>query len=217
MSGGGGKGGSQSTQVRLPDFIEEAGERAVARGEDIAKIGFVPHMGPDVAAFSPTQEAAFAGTNMAASAFGLPQSQGTGLPEAQDFGGGIRGFSSFPIFEQSLQDLREARPGQVAAIEDFFIDPVTGRMAGRGATGGGGGNRANRVRHAGGDRESGSSFGGGGGFTGFRDMFDGGGAGASGDRFQGGGILSDIANARSDRRDREEQSGGGGGLLGRLF
>lgn len=125
---GGGKGGSQTTRVQLPAFIEDAAERAVARGEQIGQIGFVPQMGPDVAAFNPTQEAAFAGTNQAAGAFGLPQSQGTGLPQAQDFGG-IQAFSSFPIFEQQVQQLEAARPGQAAALQSFFIDPVTGEPA----------------------------------------------------------------------------------------
>lgn len=125
---GGGKGGSSTTSVQLPKFIEDAAQRAVAQGEQAAQIGFTPFMGPDVAAFSPSQEAAFSGTNQAASAFGLPQSQGTGMPQAQDFGG-VSGFSSFPIFEQAQQALAQSRPGQFAAINDFFIDPVTGTPA----------------------------------------------------------------------------------------
>lgn len=123
---GSGKGGSQTTRVQLPKFVEDAAQRAIARGEEVGRIGFVPFTGPDVAAFTPMQEAAFAGTNQAASAFGLPTVSGTGLPEAQGFAGGIRGFSSFPLFEQAQQQLQETRPGQFQAITDFFIDPVTG-------------------------------------------------------------------------------------------
>lgn len=125
---GGGKGGSSTTSVQLPKFIEDAAQRAVAQGEQAGQIGFVPFSGPDVAAFSPMQEAAFAGTNQAASAFGLPTSEGTGLPEAETFAGGIRGFSSAPLFEQALAQLEESRPGQFNAITDFFIDPVTGAL-----------------------------------------------------------------------------------------
>lgn len=217
---GGGKGGSQTTRVQLPAFIEDAAERAVARGEQIGEIGFVPQMGPSVAAFTPAQEAAFAGTQGAAGAFGLPQAQGTGLPQAQDFGG-IQAFSSFPLFEQQVEALRQARPGQVSAIESFFIDPVTGAPAERSfnpennlgvpvtapqaAILDGGPDGREPIRQ---------SVEGGGGFTSFADMFDGGGPGAAGDQFQGGGIVSDIANARAERREREGRSGG---LLGGLL
>lgn len=126
MAGGGGKGGSQETNVKLPDFVEAAAERAVGRGEQVGRIGFVPNMGPSVAAFNPTQEAAFGGVNQAASAYGMPTSSGTGMPAAQDFGGGISGFSSFPAFEASLAQLQQQRPGQYDAINSFFIDPQTG-------------------------------------------------------------------------------------------
>lgn len=122
---GGGKGGSQSTSVQLPKFIEDAASRAVDRGEQVGRLGYVPNSGPSVAAFTPTQEAAFSGTNQAASAFGMPTSSGTGLPAAQDFGG-ISGYSSMPIYEQALAQLQQSRPGQFDAINDFFIDPMTG-------------------------------------------------------------------------------------------
>ena len=125
---GSGKGGSQTTRVQLPQFVEDAAQRAIERGERVGQIGFVPFTGPDVAAFTPMQEAAFAGTNQAASAFGLPVSQVTGLPQAQEFAGGVRGFSSFPLFEQAQQQLQATRPGQFQAITDFFIDPVTGEL-----------------------------------------------------------------------------------------
>ena len=125
---GGGKGGSETTKVQLPKFIEDAAQRAVAQGEQAGRIGFVPFSGPDVAAFSPAQEAAFAGTNQAASAFGLPTAQGTGLPAPETFAGGVQGFSSAPLFEQALAQLEAQRPGQFGAINEFFIDPVTGAL-----------------------------------------------------------------------------------------
>lgn len=201
---GGGKGGSQSSSVQLPGFINDAAERAVARGEQAGSIGFVPFSGPDVAAFSPSQEAAFAGTNQAASAFGLPTSQGTGLPEAQEFAGGLRGFSSKPLLDEAIATLGAERPGQLAAIQSGFIDPVTGapgqgllpRPSERPASVGLIGSNDNGFEQP----NVGSS--GGGGFVSVRDMFDGGGAGASGGNFQGGGLLSDFANARADRRAR---------------
>lgn len=209
---GGGKGGSQTTRVQLPGFIEDAARQAISQGQQAAQIGFVPYTGPDVAAFSPAQEAVFAGTNAAASAFGLPTSTGTGLPVAQDFGGGIMGYSSAPIFEQQMAEFEATRPGQFAAIQDFFIDPVTGAPAASAMprSGGGGGGAPRGVLFDDGaaddqTRGIGSGGQGVGGYTGIRDMFDGGGAGASGSRFEGGGLVSDLGNRIADRNE--------GGLL----
>ena len=68
---GGGKGGSQTTQVSIPPWLEQAAQRNIAKAEDISQIGFVPYMGPDVAAFTPMQQASFMNTGSAAQAFGL--------------------------------------------------------------------------------------------------------------------------------------------------
>lgn len=125
---GGGKGGSQSTSVQLPSFIEDAAKRAIDRGETASQIGYVPYSGPDVAAFTPLQEASFASTNQAAEAFGLPSAMGSTLPEAQNFGG-ILGYSSKPIYDQAIGILAEERPGQYNAINNQFIDPVTGTLS----------------------------------------------------------------------------------------
>ena len=206
---GGGKGGSQTSRVQLPQFIEDAAQQAVAQGQRAGQIGFVPYTGPDVAAFTPAQEAAFAGTNQAAAAFGLPTAQGTGLPEAQTFAGGVRGFSSAPLLEESMAALEASRPGQFGAIQDFFIDPVTG-AAPEGLLS----QPVSQPVVSGGRRDRDRTprvmpSGQGAGFTGFRDMFDGGGPGASGDRFEGGGLISDLGNRIVDRNE--------GGLLGRLL
>lgn len=123
------KGGSTSTSVEIPKYIEDAAKRNLNRAEGIAGLGYVPYYGADVAAFTPMQEAAFGSTNMAASAFGMPTvgaSQLTGMPEAQTFAGGMRGYSSAPMYEQSLQELQARRPGQYEYMQGFFIDPITG-------------------------------------------------------------------------------------------
>ena len=204
---GGILGGKSTSQVQLPGFIEDAAQRAIQRGEQAAQIGFVPFSGPEVAAFTPMQEAAFAGTNQAASAFGLPTVSGPQFPEPGTFAGGVRGFSSRGLLDDAIFQLGQERPGQLEAIQSFFIDPVTGDLplgtpvqspvapVPTTQGGGGGGTRVIPVQ---GDRQ---------GFTSIRDMFDGGGAGQSGDRFAGGGILSDIFNAREDRLDRAGRKG----------
>jgi len=123
------KGGSTSTSVEIPKYIEDAAKRNLNRAEGIAGLGYVPYYGADVAAFTPMQEAAFGSTNMAAGAFGMPTvgaSELTGMPEAQTFAGGMRGYSSAPMYEQSLQELQTKRPGQYEYMQGFFIDPITG-------------------------------------------------------------------------------------------
>jgi hypothetical protein len=180
MSGGGGKGGSQKTEVEIPEFIERAGERNIDKAEEISRIGYVPQFGPDVAAMTPMQEAAGQNIMKAAGAFGLAdplagtmmstprgqefaaqeylaanpdvaaagvdpmrhyqqfgqfegrqgfglgaQSAMEGMPQAQDFGG-VRGYSSAPIYQQSIENLRREAPGQYQALQAPFIDPFTG-------------------------------------------------------------------------------------------
>jgi hypothetical protein len=127
---GGGKGGKQTTEVKIPKWLEEAAQRNLARADEIAQIGYVPYFGPDVAAFTPMQQAAFQNTGQAAQAFGMaaPSDPMAGMPQAQTFAGGVQGYSSAPMFQQSLDMLAAARPGQFAALMAPFIDPVTGRQ-----------------------------------------------------------------------------------------
>ena len=126
---GGGKGGSQTTQVTIPAWLEEAARRNIAKAEDISQTGFTPYMGPDVAAFTPMQQAAFQGTGQAAEAFGMPAPVNPmeGMPQAYDFGG-VSAYSSYPIYNQSLANLQAAAPGQFAALQAPFINPQTGAI-----------------------------------------------------------------------------------------
>ena len=105
MGGGGGKGGSQSTSVEIPAWLEQAAQNGLARGQQAAGIGYVPYRGPDVAALTPMQEAAMFNTSQASSAFGLGASPlpGAGMPQVQTFAGGVQGYSSAPLYEQALR------------------------------------------------------------------------------------------------------------------
>lgn len=125
----GGKGGSQTTEVAIPDYLEGPIKENIAMGQDMAKIGYIPQYGPDVAGFSPMQQAAFANTNQAAQAFGMQGVGGgngvdpyTGMPTLAP---GQTGYSSGDVFEQSRAELQRRRPGQYSALESFFIDPNT--------------------------------------------------------------------------------------------
>lgn len=125
---GGGKGGSSKTQVKIPAWLEAGARKNMARADEIAQIGYTPYYGPDVASFTPMQQAAMQNASNAASAFGMqaPTNAMAGMPQSQTFAGGVQGYSSQPMFQQSMDAFAAARPGQYAAMNAPFINPVTG-------------------------------------------------------------------------------------------
>lgn len=211
---GGGKGGKSTTEVKIPEWLEAAARSNIGRAENVAALGYTPYYGPDVAAMTPMQTAAGQGINTAAGAFGLGTADlSMGMPAPQTFAGGVQGYSSGGLYDQSLAELQRRAPGQYDAITGMFINPQTGAaplsfgssvpamppMAAAPVTypqpapvvDRGGGDRAPLAFGGGGS--SASSPAATGGFTGIRDMFDGGGAGRSGSTFSGG-PLSGMAN-----------------------
>ena len=210
LGGKGGKGGSQTSQVTVPQYIENAARANLSRASDVANIGPIRYEGPDVAAYSPMQMAAARGLSDTASAFGVAgggmsdQDLRGGMPEPTEFAGGVRGYSSAPMYDEALAALKASSPGQYDYINSLYIDPVTGELGSRassrvpigvglGTTNYGGGGGSSTMNEA--MAMAQASRGAGGGYTSFSDMFDGGGAGASGGNFSGGGRISSIANA----------------------
>lgn len=127
---GGGKGGSQTTQVEIPAWLESAAQRNIGRAEELAQIGYTPYYGPDVAALTPMQQAGMQNTSSAAQAFGMAGGDPmAGMPQAQDFGGGVSGYSSAPLYDAAVAQLQSQRPGQYAAMQAPFINPITGAPA----------------------------------------------------------------------------------------
>jgi hypothetical protein len=127
----GGKGGSTTSEVKLPEYIEAAAQRNLNRADRISELGPIAEYGPSVAAFTPMQQAAFQNTGDAASAFGMssPTSQrdimgGMGAPTT--YANGVQGYSSAPMYEQMLAELQAKSPGQYKAIMDMFINPTSG-------------------------------------------------------------------------------------------
>ena len=141
----GGKGGSQTSQVEIPQYLEDASKKMLNRASAVQGVGYMPYMGPDVAALTQPQQQAMQSNIDAASAFGLVDpglDAMAGMPQAQDFNG-VQGYSSFDMYDQAVADLAASRPGQVAAYDKLFVDPVTG-LGGpgnlfNGYVGGGGG------------------------------------------------------------------------------
>jgi hypothetical protein len=217
--------GSTSTETKIPEWLEEAARANIARGNEVANLGPVPYYGPDVAAFTPMQEASFQNTGQAANAFGMAgggMSGMEGMPQAQTFAGGVRGYSSAPMYEEALAQLEAKAPGQYAAIRSMFIDPQTGeggyqppapadeRLAleyiNNGGTQGNMDYGGPNDGHGGGGPSNGGFQGpnqngdvgyGSGGYTSIGDMYDGGGPGVSGGAYSGGGAVSSLGNAFS--------------------
>jgi hypothetical protein len=119
----GGKGGSTTQKTEIPDWLKEPSVRNLARAEDVQRIGYQPYYGPDVAAFNPTQTAAAQSNIGAAQAFGLaPQGMQAfeGMPQAQTFAGGMKGYSSAPLFEQAKAELASRNPQQQAQYDALY-------------------------------------------------------------------------------------------------
>ena len=131
----GGKGGSSTSSVEIPQYIEAAAQRNLGRAEDVSRMGYVPQYGPQVAALTPMEEAAAQNIAGAASAFGMATPTGAdvygGMGAPTEYAGGVRGYSSVPLYEQSLAQLQADRPAQYDYMQSFFIDPVTGQSGAR--------------------------------------------------------------------------------------
>ena len=118
----GGKGGSTTSTAEIPRWVQGPAERNLERAEEAAQIGYVPHYGPSVAAFSPMQNQGFANIGAMGQAFGLaPQGQSF-QPTMQptDYGNGLQAYSSGPLYDLALEELRARRPDQFNAIEGMF-------------------------------------------------------------------------------------------------
>ena len=125
------KGGSTSSSIQIPEYVESAAKESLDRGRRVQQIGYTPYYGPDVAAFTPAQMQSMRTTGGSAEAFGFTPASDyyssiAGMPSPQQFAGGLMGYSSAPLFEESVETLRQKRPAQVAAMESMFIDPITG-------------------------------------------------------------------------------------------
>ncbi len=137
MSGGGGKGGSKTQETTIPAWIRDPAIRNLQRAEDVQRIEYMPYYGAEVAAFNPMQNAAMNNNIATAQAFGLldPNSTltaTTGMPTPTDFDG-FSGYSSQPMYESALAELKAKQPDAVAQYDALFGANVpTTRSTGQG-------------------------------------------------------------------------------------
>jgi hypothetical protein len=125
----GGKGGSQKSTVTIPQWIEQPTIRNLTRAEQVARMGYQPYYGPEVAAFTPMQQQAMQSQYDAASAFGMAPMGGdamAGMPTATEYAGGVMGYGSGDIFDQSVNEFQKRQPDQAAIYNQQFVGPDTG-------------------------------------------------------------------------------------------
>ena len=127
----GGKGGSQTTEVAVPDYVDAAARANLNRATDVGNVGNVVYRGPDVAAFSPMQQSAFQNTANMANAFGMaaPTDEAAimgGMGDPTQYANGVSGYSSAGIYDAALEALKASSPGQYDYINSLFVDQQTG-------------------------------------------------------------------------------------------
>lgn len=131
----GGKGGSQTSSVVIPEYIEAAAQRNLNRADRIGQIGNVVNPGPTSVGFVPMQSSSFQNTADTANAFGLNTPSGQsdiqrgGMDAPQEYANGVSGYSSAPIYDQSMQEFGQRDPAQKSYIDSMFIDKQNGDYA----------------------------------------------------------------------------------------
>ena len=120
---GGGKGGKKTQETTIPEWLRGPAARNLQRAEAVQQLEYMPYYGPDVAAFTPAQNAAFDANIGAAEAFGLlapnTLTATSGMPTPTDWDG-FSGYSSQPIYESALAELNAKQPGAVAQYNALF-------------------------------------------------------------------------------------------------
>ena len=115
----GGKGGSQSAQVQIPQYLEDAARQNIDRAQAIQNMPYAPIMGPTMAGFTSGQKAGMESQAALAQRMGIiPQSYDVAsgyMPGEIDVGNGLTAYASYPgakerviaAFEESPQLARQ--------------------------------------------------------------------------------------------------------------
>jgi len=123
------KGGSQTTVMSLPAWLQDDVERNLDRADEISQIGYTPYRGATVAALNPMQIAAMQNNRQAARSAGMETGGPMQLPKARVFGG-VQGYSAMPVYNDAMDRFQQYAPGQYQAIRNQFINPYTGAAPG---------------------------------------------------------------------------------------
>ena len=47
------------------------------------------------------------------------------MPAPQTYAGGMQGYSSMPLYDQAVAELQARNPGQMAAYNELFSNPIS--------------------------------------------------------------------------------------------
>ena len=125
MSGGGGKGGSNTSAQSIPDWVQGPAQDNLAKAKLAGEIGFMPYYGPEVAGLSPMQTQGMQRTQDALSAYGMaPQGSQyqSSLPEQTSMGG-VSGYGSGNLFDAAVAELGRRNP-EMAARYASAMSPI---------------------------------------------------------------------------------------------
>ena len=125
MSGGGGKGGSNTSAQSIPKWVEGPAQDNLAKAKLAGEIGYMPYYGPEVAGLSPMQTQGMQRTQDALSAYGMaPQGSQyqSSLPE-QTTMGGVSGYGSGNLFDAAVAELGRRNP-ELAARYASAMAPI---------------------------------------------------------------------------------------------
>jgi hypothetical protein len=123
----GGKGGSTSASVEVPEFIRAPAERNIQRAEQVQQLGYMPYMGVDVAAPTPGMQNLMQQRGRTAESLGIVgpgYDPMAGMPEVQNIGG-VRGYSSFEPALLATQMLAEENPEQMRRYGALYTGTPT--------------------------------------------------------------------------------------------
>ena len=121
----GGKGGTETSEGKIPAYIEHYAKQNLQRAAEVAQLGYQPYYGPDVAAMTPLQEAAMGNNESAANAFGMATpTQNSAMGAPTEYANGVRGYSSQPIYQNAVDDYTAANPEQAAQYNALFGNTV---------------------------------------------------------------------------------------------
>lgn len=110
----GGKGGSQSSQVQIPAYMEDALKQQIARAQAVQNMPYAPIMGPTMAGFTGGQRAGMESQAALAQRMGIISPEydvASGyMPEAIDVGNGLTAYASYPGAKERVLAAFEENP-----------------------------------------------------------------------------------------------------------
>ena len=120
-------GSSKTVSKEKPPHIVQAEKDALAMTNYLAKLGYMPRTGVQIAGLTDRQIDSMKGTNSGLEAFGLPTSNVmANIPQTTTSASGIEGYTTTSGLDEMLAKMQAERPAQYEAITNMFIDPVSG-------------------------------------------------------------------------------------------